>query len=540
MLKVGLAIILILTVGRTCAQDNFVLIQSDNRQPFYVRMGGQFYSSSQEGHLILAHLRDSVYGVAIGFSGSIAAEQYFNISIRQKDLDLMIRQDRAEGGWNLYDAESSVTLKPAAPDNEKGNNAFRPFGVKKEDAFSQMMAGIVHDTVVLYDSYAQSSPPPGVDSGTVIDKTTSIPADTLASAAVAQVAKDPIAGASAQGSSMDSAVVRPGAPVLAATGTTKPGAPVLTTTESPGKPAASADSAGGLSHLMAQLDSAVRVTQPVAPSDSTVVVAARSAASVDSAVVRTAGTAVSVDPAVGSGSRTGGEPAVASAPLFRSSAAASADTLASASNLYRAPARSADSLGGGLRRTGAVAKLSEKKSPHSVRQVYADHSGGKKADTIVVVIPVDSPAVAGSTEPGPTGPAPLYRPGAGLNASLAAGSAPGHQADTNKRGGRPAIKVENSDCHSYATDYDVDKLRVKLLDAAKEEDRIALARKSFKVKCFSTPQIKALSEVFIGDAAKFHFFETAYPYCSDSNFRDLIGLLGDPVYTNKFRAMTNQ
>ncbi len=54
MSKIGLAIVLILIAGRSYAQqDYFVLVQADNNQPFYARMGGKLFSSSAQGHLIL-------------------------------------------------------------------------------------------------------------------------------------------------------------------------------------------------------------------------------------------------------------------------------------------------------------------------------------------------------------------------------------------------------------------------------------------------------------------------------------------------------
>ncbi len=103
---------------------------------------------------------------------------------------------------------------------------------------------------------------------------------------------------------------------------------------------------------------------------------------------------------------------------------------------------------------------------------------------------------------------------------------------------RSSLPFINSDCHNYATDYDVDKLRVKLLEGTRDEDRILAARKVFKTRCFSTRQIRALSEVFTTDATRFRFFEAAYPFCSDDRFRELSNLLADPVYSSKFRVMT--
>jgi hypothetical protein len=58
--------------------------------------------------------------------------------------------------------------------------------------------------------------------------------------------------------------------------------------------------------------------------------------------------------------------------------------------------------------------------------------------------------------------------------------------------------------------------------------------------CFTTKQIRALSEVFTADPAKYRFFETAYPFLSDDRFRELTNLLADPVYNGKFKAMTGQ
>jgi len=100
--------------------------------------------------------------------------------------------------------------------------------------------------------------------------------------------------------------------------------------------------------------------------------------------------------------------------------------------------------------------------------------------------------------------------------------------------------IVNSDCRNFAADYDVDKLRVKMLESSKEEERIAIAKKVFKTKCFTTRQIKALSEVFPTDGEKFRFFEAAYPFVSDDHFKDLTDLLADPVYNGKFKIMTGQ
>jgi hypothetical protein len=116
---------------------------------------------------------------------------------------------------------------------------------------------------------------------------------------------------------------------------------------------------------------------------------------------------------------------------------------------------------------------------------------------------------------------------------------PANQVDTQRHPGKGASVYVNSDCHNFANDLDVDKLRAKMLEAARDDERIAVARKAFKVKCFYTHYIRSLSEVFTTDAAKYRFFEAAWPFAADEHFHELSNLLADPVYTGKFRTLTS-
>ena len=186
--------------------------------------------------------------------------------------------------------------------------------------------------------------------------------------------------------------------------------------------------------------------------------------------------------------------------------------------------------------------LTEHRSSRSLRQVYTDHDSNGKADTVVIIIPLDTPAQAGhpavtsmiprATHTTDSGHLTTSQQGHGPNSDTPALS----PARTSTKSTLPFV---NSDCHNFATDYDVDKLRVKMLESAKDDDRILAASKVFKTRCFSTRQIRALSEVFTTDAAKFKFLEAAYPFVSDDHFAELSNLLADPGYSGRFRAMTN-
>ena len=96
----------------------------------------------------------------------------------------------------------------------------------------------------------------------------------------------------------------------------------------------------------------------------------------------------------------------------------------------------------------------------------------------------------------------------------------------------------NSDCKEVAWDGDIDKLRIKMLLVTTDEEKIGLAKKVFKQKCFLARQAKALSELFKTDEGKYKWLDAVYPYISDSgNFYKLGELIKDEYYLNRFKAM---
>jgi len=465
MSKFGLVIVLILMAGSNYAQDYFVLIQADNRLPFYVRLGGQVYSSSPGGHLILSQLKDSTYDLTIGLPGQPTLEQRYTLNIHRKDQEFGLK-DQGEREVSLYDGQTGEVRTPE-PQLGRGEEV-RPAGIKKDDAFSRLMAGVVHDTSVLYNTYAMEQ--------VLMDSAVAVKAPLADSAAgVSGAVPD-----SVNRGLIGSMAMKP------ADSLARPG------------DSSAANPGGGLVS-----NPAVTSVPPAGNPDTTVAV---------NAVTGLAGNPRSDNPAF-------------------------------VKPIYRAQ----------------VVKLSERKLARSVRLAYADHTTGKKADTVILFIPVDTPAVVkGGQKPtraadtsrlgvprghGPNPDSPIVgqgistRPAGGMPASEVLRPRP---VDTPRKPAvtRSSLPFVNSDCHNYATDYDVDKLRVKLLEGTKDEDRILAARKVFKTRCFSTRQIRALSEVFTTDAAKFRFFEAAYPFCSDDQFRELSSLLADPVYSSKFRVMT--
>lgn len=98
--------------------------------------------------------------------------------------------------------------------------------------------------------------------------------------------------------------------------------------------------------------------------------------------------------------------------------------------------------------------------------------------------------------------------------------------------------VSITKCESKAEDQDFFQLRKQMAAGENDEDMIAVAKKVFKQKCFTTVQIKNLSVLFLTDQGKYNFFDTAYNYVLDpANFPSLQSEIKDEYYGNRFKAM---
>jgi len=98
--------------------------------------------------------------------------------------------------------------------------------------------------------------------------------------------------------------------------------------------------------------------------------------------------------------------------------------------------------------------------------------------------------------------------------------------------------VTNKNCGKVATDNDFILLRKKLIGESDEDDMVAVARKAFKLRCYSTAQVKNLAAILLKDGSRYQLMDAAYPYVSDpQNFAGLETLMTDIYFINRFRAM---
>ena len=128
---------------------NLILIDAENKQAFTVRLGDQLYSSSGQGQLVLSPLKDSVYRLHIRFPRTAIVEQVFPITLRRKDLGFQLKGK--DNVWVLYNWQNKETIHPI---HEVDSSRLLEQGIKRDDGFSRLMASVVNDTAVMYNTYS--------------------------------------------------------------------------------------------------------------------------------------------------------------------------------------------------------------------------------------------------------------------------------------------------------------------------------------------------------------------------------------------------
>jgi len=96
-------------------QSHFIYIQTDNKQPFYVKLDKTIYSSASSGYLIIPQLKTGSYSFVIGFPKNEWPEQNIRCSVENKDLGYILK-NFGDKGWGLFNLQSSYAPSGDQPD----------------------------------------------------------------------------------------------------------------------------------------------------------------------------------------------------------------------------------------------------------------------------------------------------------------------------------------------------------------------------------------------------------------------------------------
>lgn len=88
---------------------HYLFIQTENNQPFYLRLMGANLSSNASGYLLIPKLTNGDYELHIGFAQS-DKEQKFMVKVEGKDLGFSLKQE-LDNTWSLFNLVDFTLLK---------------------------------------------------------------------------------------------------------------------------------------------------------------------------------------------------------------------------------------------------------------------------------------------------------------------------------------------------------------------------------------------------------------------------------------------
>lgn len=615
-------ILLFCTLQTFGQQDYFIYLQTDNNQTFYLRSNNTVYSSTASGYLILAKLPDSAASITIGFAKAAFPEQQFSVPVNRRDAGYLLK-NFGEKGWGLFNLQTMAVIMNSNAAQEKKSPEIT--GIRKNDAFSLLLANAVNDTAVLYVANKPVKVLPPEPAAAAEKKME--PADTVAAAPVgrdtaALVSKKPLVNGDSNLSvkttakppisdSLSNAPVKPAAGktainnkkvladslALAKNAAKKAGKPVVaplvkdTVLNSGTKPNPPATTAA-INRPPVRRDTIIMISgrpaedPKIAAERAAKQAAARKKDSLDlakkqngknsTAAKKPAADSIRKDTLISKASikndtaalvktetpvrvQEKQEAAVVEAPPKRtrpllykaadlitdtSYVAVFVDESKEKFDTIRISIPFGEAAVPEKKDAVTAKEAAPREKPVAAKKVIdsLNNASAKKADTAKETAEKEKLAVTKTpppvVTPVQTDSSPVNQPAKDSQAVTAKKDAPATPTADSVKNAKGTALFMNSDCKETALDTDIDKLRIKMLLVASDEEKIALAKKVFRQKCFLTAQVKALSELFKTDEGKYKWFDAVYAFVADSgNFSRLSELLKDEYYLNRFKAM---
>jgi hypothetical protein len=179
---------------------HFVYLQTENGQPFYVKLNNKIISSSAAGYLIIPNIADGTYEVEVGFPKNEIPAGDFTFSIDKNNEGFLIK-NFADKGLQLFNMQTLALIPPNQMVTDTTKVVASAPAKKDADPFTKMLANVVKDSSILENhDVVVAKPSKPADSAVAINNdsavtantsnsSTRVPADTTSVATVNPIAK---------------------------------------------------------------------------------------------------------------------------------------------------------------------------------------------------------------------------------------------------------------------------------------------------------------------------------------------------------------
>lgn len=481
ILRYSLVVCISFLSAVTFAQDKyFIYLQSDNSQPFYVRVDGKLSSSTASGYVILPKLNAGDYTLNIGFPKNEFPEQEFKVSVSDQNEGYLLK--KLDQGWSLFNLESMALVESVKPDSgetavakseQKEQQAVptpapqevvkkeEPAPVKSGDAFTSLLATVVKDSSILKENSVAVGPP----------------ADTSRQAVVVSEIK----------------------PVMV-----EEQKPITVKEEKQEKEATLQEEKSGTAEVVKEVAKDTAIQNPF---------------------VRI----LMVNEADGQDMVYVNQNTRDTIRLFVQGNVAGIKEDSGSKIIYTPAEKKPDS--------SATVRIAIKETaPDTPKSRIIYNPDAQDTSNLTITPTIVAPPSGSSTTKNnlPAAEAEqktariIYKADEPVNDSLKENNDTVVVQNT----------IPNTDCTSVADEKDYLRLRRRMAGESDNRKMIDAARRFFKQKCYTTEQIQNLSYLFIDDEGKYQFFDAAYPYVTDPDlFPKLEYLLKDEYFINRFKAM---
>ncbi|MEO6136052.1 MAG: hypothetical protein ABIP35_12925 [Ginsengibacter sp.] len=141
---VVVACLVMMSASVFAQEDHFIYLQTENSQPFYVKINNTILSSSTTGYVILPAIKEGQHEIVVGFPKNEIPEGKFDLEIKDKNVGYLIK-NLGSNGLSLFNLQTLALI------DSKARTSAAVVVTKKieDDAFSTMLAGVVDDSSLL-------------------------------------------------------------------------------------------------------------------------------------------------------------------------------------------------------------------------------------------------------------------------------------------------------------------------------------------------------------------------------------------------------
>lgn len=122
-------------------QNRFIYIQTENKQPFYVKLDKKVFSSASSGYVIIPKLIDGIYTLSIGFPKNEWPTQTMQCTINKKDAGYLLK-NFGDKGWGLFNLQTMDVIMAGNSGQSLTNVVVKE---TQSDPFSNMLSDVVND-----------------------------------------------------------------------------------------------------------------------------------------------------------------------------------------------------------------------------------------------------------------------------------------------------------------------------------------------------------------------------------------------------------